>query len=60
MSVLFVFSATEELLRLGSNPNLVQFNGASAFHIAVGIDNLELSEDLTKLILQYDGDPNVR
>ena len=56
---LFV-SATEELLRHGSNPNLVEFSGASAFHVAVGLDNIELSEDLTRLILQYGGDPNVR
>ena len=53
-------SATEELLRQGANPNLVEFSGASAFHVAVGLDNLELSEDVTRLILQYGGDPNVR
>lgn len=47
----------EKYLCLGADPNCLLLNGITSFHLAAGCPR---SSEFVKMILQYDGDPNVR
>lgn len=45
----------------GADANIVLAKkGIAPFHLAVGCNSLEFALNTTKLILQHDGNPNVR
>ena len=54
------FRAFKRLLGRGADPNILVPGGVSPFHIAVGIEDVDLSEEMTRLILEAGGDPNLR
>ena len=50
-----------DLLGAGADPNrLVPQEGVAPFHLAVGLEDEDLSRRLTEIILTMGGEPNVR
>ena len=47
-----------ELLQKGADPNLVLADGATPFHLVVGLQDEILSSHFTRLLLQFGADPN--
>ncbi len=48
------------MLKKGANPNVLLSGGAAPIHLVVGMDNELLGEKMTRLFLEFGGDPNVR
>jgi hypothetical protein len=49
------------LEKTDANPNVILPNqGISPFHLAVGNESEDFAEEVTRLFLQYGGNPNVR
>lgn len=59
---IFFYSAVNSLISTkGADANIVLAKkGIAPFHLAVGSESLDFALNSTKLILQNDGNPNVR
>jgi hypothetical protein len=60
--VLFCFSHLKTILeKTNANPNVILPNrGISPFHLGVGNESEDFALEVTRLFLQYGGNPNVR
>lgn len=56
-SINFSFRDVEKYLCLGADPNQLLLNGITPFHLASGCSK---SFEFVRLILEHDGNPNVR
>lgn len=60
--VFFFFREVWKLLHCaGADPNiLIPEKGISPFHLVIGCDCNSFAEEVTRVFLQYNGNPNVR
>jgi ankyrin repeat protein len=58
--ILLSIRCAYELLQKGADPNYVLEDGATPFHLAVGLEDEALSAHFTHLLLEFGANPNVR